>query len=32
MIQLANLKPGEVAFDNGSGDGIDCFLTAKKSA
>lgn len=27
---IANLKPGEVVLDLGSGGGIDCFLAAKK--
>ena len=27
---IANLKPGEVVLDLGSGGGIDCFLAAKQ--
>lgn len=29
-ITLANLKPGEVVLDLGSGGGLDCFLAAKQ--
>lgn len=29
-ITLANLKPGEVVLDLGSGGGLDCFLSAKQ--
>ena len=29
-ISLANLKPGEIVLDLGSGGGLDCFLAAKQ--